>query len=87
MKANKDASESPLTSSLLKKAILNDFEERHKKAGLAPFERLKKIHLDNKPFTVENGILTPSLKLVWTEARKVYKDIIKSLYDQPEAKL
>jgi long-chain acyl-CoA synthetase len=50
---------------------------------LAPFERVKKIILLDKEFTVDSGELTPSLKVKRNVVEKKYKDQIDSLYAEP----
>jgi long-chain acyl-CoA synthetase len=50
---------------------------------LAPFERIKKIALLEKEFTIESGELTPSLKIKRNVVEKKYKDVIDSLYSDP----
>ena len=50
---------------------------------LAPFERVKKIVLLDKEFTVDSGELTPSLKVKRNVVEKKYKDQIDSLYADP----
>ena len=53
---------------------------------LAPFERVKKIVLLDKEFTVDSGELTPSLKVKRNVVEKKYKDLIDGLYiEQHEA--
>jgi long-chain acyl-CoA synthetase len=50
---------------------------------LAPFERIKKIALLEKEFTIETGELTPSLKVKMNVVEKKYKDVIDRLYSDP----
>jgi long-chain acyl-CoA synthetase len=50
--------------------------------NLAPFERVKKIALLPKEFTIESGELTPSLKVKRRVVEKKYKDVIDSLYSE-----
>jgi long-chain acyl-CoA synthetase len=48
--------------------------------GLASFERVKKFAiLPNEP-SIENGLLTPTLKIKRAQVRIVYQDLIESLY-------
>lgn len=49
---------------------------------LAPFERVKKIVLLDKEFTVDSGELTPSLKVKRNVVEKKYKDLIDALYTE-----
>ena len=50
---------------------------------LAPFEKIKKIALLEKEFTIESGELTPSLKIKRNVVEKKYKDVIDALYSDP----
>lgn len=69
-----------LQSEVLKKAIFADFESRHHAAKLNSLEKIKKIALTKEAFTVENGLLTPSLKLMRHAAKKHFKTQIDQMY-------
>ena len=45
-------------------------------------EKIKKVYLHPQPFTIEDDLLTPSMKLKRGIAAKVFKDQIKVLYGQ-----
>ena len=46
--------------------------------GLKGFELVKKIKLIDEPFSIENNLITPTLKLKRTELKKkFYTDILK----------
>lgn len=51
------------------------------------FEKVQKIHLDHREFSVENGLLTPSFKLKRNEATLYYKPVLEALYNAPQSKL
>lgn len=51
-------------------------------SGLASFEQVKRIHLDYKPFTVENGLLTPTLKSKRNSLYEYYKNEIAEMYEE-----
>jgi long-chain acyl-CoA synthetase len=59
-------------------AIKNDLEIVATKGGLKGFEKIKKFYLHPTPFTVENGLLTPTLKF----KRNIIKDQFISIIDQ-----
>jgi long-chain acyl-CoA synthetase len=62
--------------------IFNLWEEIQKiNFNLASFERIKKARVIVEPFTIENGLLTPTSKLKRNEVRDRYKDIIWEMYD------
>jgi long-chain acyl-CoA synthetase len=50
------------------------------------FERVKAIALVDQPFSVDNGLLTPTLKLKRPAAEKAFKDIVTALYAQVDEK-
>jgi long-chain acyl-CoA synthetase len=58
--------------------IQRDIDELSK--DLAPFEKIKKVALLEKEFTVESGELTPSLKVKRGVVEKKYRDLIDSIY-------
>jgi long-chain acyl-CoA synthetase len=49
-------------------------------SGLASFERARKFHLLPEQFTVENGMMTPTLKIKRKEVERRYAELIDSLY-------
>uniref|UniRef100_A0A915HRB1 long-chain-fatty-acid--CoA ligase n=1 Tax=Romanomermis culicivorax TaxID=13658 RepID=A0A915HRB1_ROMCU len=51
------------------------------KAGLQSFEQAKRIVLDAQQFTVENGLLTPTLKSRRNALKEKYKKEIEKMYD------
>ena len=61
-----------------------------KEAKLAGFEMVKKLHLDAEPWTVDNGMLTPTFKAKRNDLKKRYQEVIDSMYaeaDAPASKL
>jgi len=55
-----------------------EFDQFHKK--LANFERVRKFAILDKPFTIESGELTPSLKIKRKVVEERYKDLIDDMY-------
>ncbi|KAI8144056.1 hypothetical protein BJV82DRAFT_578117 [Fennellomyces sp. T-0311] len=53
-----------------------------KQGGLRGFEFAKAIRLVNEPFTIENGLLTPTLKVKRPQARKHFEKQIAELYEE-----
>uniref|UniRef100_A0A4W4GPR7 Long-chain-fatty-acid--CoA ligase n=1 Tax=Electrophorus electricus TaxID=8005 RepID=A0A4W4GPR7_ELEEL len=64
----------------IKKAVLSDLVKLGREAGLKSFEQVKDLHLHPEPFTIENGLLTPTLKAKRSELIQFFKDQITSLY-------
>ncbi|TTE96765.1 Long-chain-fatty-acid--CoA ligase 6 [Bagarius yarrelli] len=66
----------------LKKAILDDMLCLGKASGLHSFEQVKDIHVHNEMFSIENGLLTPTLKAKRPELKEYFKQQIEHLYDK-----
>ncbi|XP_041363216.1 long-chain-fatty-acid--CoA ligase 5-like [Gigantopelta aegis] len=66
----------------VKDIILKDLREHGKKAGLRGFEQVLDIALIPELFSVENGLLTPTLKSKRPELRKQFQPVIRDLYKQ-----
>ena len=64
----------------LKNDILKDLENIGRKADFKGFEIIKKISLSPEPFTVENDLCTPTLKVRRHVAKKYFANKIKELY-------
>ncbi|KAH0623748.1 hypothetical protein JD844_006845 [Phrynosoma platyrhinos] len=64
----------------VKRAILMDMVKLGKEAGLKTFEQVKDIYLHSEMFTVENGLLTPTLKAKRAEVSKHFRSQIDELY-------
>ncbi|KAI3365505.1 hypothetical protein L3Q82_010582, partial [Scortum barcoo] len=64
----------------LKKAILSDMTKLGKQAGLKSFEQVKDVYLHPKQFTIENGLLTPTLKAKRAELKALFQPQIDKLY-------
>ncbi|MEO0073933.1 MAG: long-chain fatty acid--CoA ligase, partial [candidate division WOR-3 bacterium] len=49
-------------------------------ASLAPYEQVREFRLIPEPYTVENGLLTPTLKLRRRQVEEIYRNEIESMY-------
>ncbi len=47
------------------------------------FEIVKKVYITPNQFTIENGTLTPTLKIKRYDAKKMYIDVINKMYAEP----
>eukprot|EP00698_Gefionella_okellyi_P023298 TRINITY_DN7917_c0_g1_i1.p1 TRINITY_DN7917_c0_g1~~TRINITY_DN7917_c0_g1_i1.p1 ORF type:complete len:672 (-),score=122.89 TRINITY_DN7917_c0_g1_i1:107-2122(-) len=65
-----------------RKAILDDITRLGKEAKLGGFEFPKGLHLEPEPWSIENGMLTPTFKLKRAELVKRYKANIDQMYQQ-----
>ncbi|KAI2794255.1 hypothetical protein POX_a00847 [Penicillium oxalicum] len=89
-----EALKSALTDDKVRRAVLRDFDRVAKKHRLAGYERVRNVSLKLEPFTVENNLLTPTLKLKRPPVVKAYRQLLDQLYEQalteessPRAKL
>lgn len=64
----------------VKKAILEDLIKIGKQSGLKSFEQVKEIYLHPEMLTIENGLLTPTLKAKRADVAKYFKSQIDDLY-------
>ena len=74
----------------LEAIIMAEIKKMGVKNGLHGFEIPKSIHLSDKPFTVEDGLLTPTFKLKRQQARDKFEKEIERMYAEmpkPKSKL
>uniref|UniRef100_A0A673LDJ9 Arachidonate--CoA ligase n=1 Tax=Sinocyclocheilus rhinocerous TaxID=307959 RepID=A0A673LDJ9_9TELE len=64
----------------LKKAILDDMVRLGKASGLHSFEQVKDIHIHKEMFSIQNGLLTPTLKSKRPELKEYFSRAIEQLY-------
>ncbi|KAG9028636.1 hypothetical protein FRB95_006267 [Tulasnella sp. JGI-2019a] len=60
--------------------VLKMLSQTAKKAGLKGFEQVKAVHLTTEPFSVENGMLTPTFKIRRRDAAAFFKEVLDGLY-------
>ncbi|XP_072827978.1 long-chain-fatty-acid--CoA ligase 5 isoform X1 [Vicugna pacos] len=68
-------------SQIVKEAILEDLQKIGKEGGLKSFEQVKSIFIHPEPFSIENGLLTPTMKAKRGELSKYFRAQISSLYE------
>jgi len=66
----------------VKKLLLDDILAVGKRAGLFSFEQVKDIFLSAEMFSVENDLLTPTLKSKRPQLKKHYTDQIQDMYSR-----
>jgi len=66
----------------VKQAIRADMDRIAKREELTGFEKVKRIHLVQEDFTIDNGLLTSTMKLKRNVARQHFKDAITAMYAQ-----
>uniref|UniRef100_A0A673ZI50 Arachidonate--CoA ligase n=1 Tax=Salmo trutta TaxID=8032 RepID=A0A673ZI50_SALTR len=69
-----------MCASKLKNAILEDILRLGKEGGLKSFEQVRDISLHTEMFSVQNGLLTPTLKAKRTDLRGHFREQIDLLY-------
>ncbi|KAJ5105117.1 hypothetical protein NUU61_002464 [Penicillium alfredii] len=89
-----EAIKTALGDDKIRRTVLRDLERVAKKHKLAGYERVRNCALRLEPFTVENNLLTPTLKLKRPPTTKAYRQLLDQLYAQaleeestPRAKL
>ncbi len=65
-------------SDILKKTLQTKINKMLK--PLNPFEQVRRIHLLHQPFTIESGLLTPTMKIKRRKVYEHYRDTLESLY-------
>lgn len=50
--------------------------------GLFLIIKVRDIYLSAEPFSIENDLLTPTMKLKRIEARKMYNDVLEEMYER-----
>lgn len=69
-------------SNQLKTAIMKEMDDLAKECGLKGFEKAKDVHINSEPFTVENGLLTPTLKIKRHQAKQMFQKEIDEMYSR-----
>ena len=64
----------------LKKEILRDIEVFSKENDFKGFEIIKKVYLSKEAFTIENDLVTPTLKVKRHNAKKYFQKQINEMY-------
>ena len=67
---------------IMEEEIVKDCDKVGRKSGLKGFELPKKIRIINEQFSLENGLMTNTLKLKPKNIRIKYKDELKKMYDE-----
>ena len=66
----------------MEKEILNDCEIIGRKHELKGFEIPKKIRIIKESFSLENNLMTPTLKLIAKNIKAKYKEVIQEMYNE-----
>ena len=82
IECNKDNCHEYFENEELKKEILKDMETLGRKSDFKGFEIIKKVYLSPEPFTVENDLCTPTLKIRRHVAVKRFEETLNKLYNE-----
>ena len=77
---NKDTVKNYYKNEILLKEIITSLDTLGRSNGLKGFEVVKRVLLVDEPFTIENNLITPTLKLKRTELKKKFSNDILALY-------
>jgi long-chain acyl-CoA synthetase len=77
-----DAIKSACKEPKVKSQVLKDLDRAGRKSKFAGYERVKNISLFVEPFSIENELLTPTLKLKRPQTVKVFRGELDRLYDE-----
>ena len=61
---------------------MSDFKRLGREGGLKGFEVPKAIALESDPWTAENGLLTPGLKVKRPNCQRKYESLMNDLYNR-----
>jgi len=67
---------------IMEKEIVKDCDIIGRKQDLKGFELPKKIRIITEPFSLQNNLITPTLKLKGRNIQMKYKDLIKEMYNE-----
>ncbi|CAH8674865.1 Long-chain-fatty-acid--CoA ligase 6 [Schistosoma haematobium] len=73
------------TNKEIREFILERMNSIAREKGLKGFELARNIYLTPEPFTVDNGWLTPTMKLARINLRKHFANTIKNLYEEEKS--
>ena len=82
---NGESIDSPKINSKLKEVVLEDMVREGKRRGLMSFEQVRAIEFIKEPFTIDNGLLTPTFKSRRYAVEKKYKELFQSIYKKINA--
>jgi len=69
----------------VRKAFLQVLDTIARKHKFNSFEKVRNVHLDIEPFTIDNGCITPTLKLKRPIVAQTYREVITQMYEEVAA--
>jgi long-chain acyl-CoA synthetase len=70
----------------IQRTLLKELDQLAQRRKLQGFEKIRGIHIASDPFTVENKLLTPTMKLKRSDAAKAFRKEIDELYKNVESR-
>lgn len=64
----------------VKKLVIKDVTQLGKTGGLKGFEQIKDVYLHHELFSIDNGLLTPTMKSKRNELQKYFQNEIDEMY-------
>ncbi|CAO2648268.1 Nn.00g075350.m01.CDS01 [Neocucurbitaria sp. VM-36] len=71
-----------LSSKKLEKAVLKELDRVGKKSKFNSYERVRSVRLFLDPFTIDNQLLTPTLKLKRPQTAKAFRQHLDDCYEE-----
>lgn len=71
-----------LNNKILIDFLIDTIDKYSRSKGLKGFEVVKNVRLNSTPFSIDNNLLTPSMKLKRHEAKIMFKKQIREMYDE-----
>ncbi|KAI7108105.1 hypothetical protein KC352_g36637, partial [Hortaea werneckii] len=68
----------------VRSAVLKELMKVGKKAKFNSYEHVRNVRLMLEPFSIDNDLLTPTLKLKRPQTAKKYRDVIDEMYAEIE---
>ena len=66
-------------------AFVAELDKIGRKKKFNSYERVRKVYLDIDPFTIDNELLTPTMKLKRPQTAKVFRQQIDAMYAELDA--
>ncbi|KAI9782198.1 MAG: hypothetical protein M1839_005312 [Geoglossum umbratile] len=79
---NLKAVEAAAQDDRVRRAVVRELDKIGKKGKFKGYEYVRNVHLAIEPFTIENGLLTPTLKLKRPQTVKVFRGHLDRLYEE-----
>lgn len=83
MNENKEKNKAKLDE-LLETHLLDQLDQVAKSNYFNPLERIKRAYITTEPFTIDNGLITPTFKNIRKNIAMYYKTQIEDMYRSQE---